>query len=210
MDTANEQDIRYLDSVDFHGHFMSMGLHPYSLGTMPIHDSVERIRSHAQELVAIGECGLDSTIGIDMAEQIRSFVIQAELAEELRKPLIIHCVRSHEQILQVHRMMKPSIPWIIHGFNRTYSIARVLQEHGLILSIGRELLTENHHMRTSFQEIVQFPFFLETDGKEITIEAMYSEASALLTMKTEHITSLIEQHFQNVYGTNITHSPTLE
>ena len=51
-----------------------------------------------EKVIAIGECGLDRRSPICMKTQEEILDVQVGLAEELRKPLIIHCVKAYSEI----------------------------------------------------------------------------------------------------------------
>jgi TatD DNase family protein len=48
---------------------------------------------------------------------MRAFEAQAFMAEEYQKPLIIHCVKAWNEIVELHKKNKPAVPWIFHGYN---------------------------------------------------------------------------------------------
>lgn len=116
----------------------SVGIHPWRAHLATPEAWAELGRLAASPLVvAIGEAGLDTLRGPALAEvQTPVFVRQAELAETLGKPLIIHAVRSWQQLIALRRSMRPSVPWIIHGFRGNPQLARQLLDHGFDLSLG--------------------------------------------------------------------------
>ena len=89
---------------------------------------------------------------------------------------------------------------VIHGFNRTESIALKLLDQEILLSIGKELVDPGHPISNVFNKIAEYPFFLETDGKDIAIQTLYQQASDMLDMSIEAISANIASHFQQVYG----------
>lgn len=114
--------------------YYSVGIHPWEADASQL-AALETIAAD-KRVVAIGECGLDKLRGPDMQSvQMPVFVAQAQLAEKLGKPLIIHCVRAYGEVMTLHRRMQPSVPWIMHGFNRSDNLARQLTEAGIYLSI---------------------------------------------------------------------------
>lgn len=77
------------------------GVHPCHANTW-FADSPDIIRQHAQQIVAIGETGLDyfhKDISIDI--QTNSFTEQCQLAKELNKPIIIHCRDAFEDTYNI-------------------------------------------------------------------------------------------------------------
>ena len=71
----------------------SVGIHPWDVTPdaplQRLFEGFEKLAARP-ETVAIGECGLDRLRG-DYASQNAVFIRQAEYAEALSKPVIIHC-----------------------------------------------------------------------------------------------------------------------
>lgn len=201
LDPARLMDGTVLSDIVQAGHHFTLGLHPQSILDMNIEEFRMMVKTNADSLLAIGECGLDTFVSTIMQEQIDAFKQQAYLAEEYGKPLVIHCVRSHDQILQLHQEIKPKKSWIMHGFNRNEHIARALINHGIVLSFGKELLNEQHLLSTYLSELKDIPFLLETDGKDIRIEQLYEHCSHLLGIDIRTLKQRIATHFTQIYGT---------
>lgn len=87
-------------------------------------------------VVAVGEAGLDTLRGPAINVQLPVFERQARLAEAVGKPLIIHAVRAWQQLITLHRRMRPAQPWIIHGFRGKPELARQLVAQGFHISLG--------------------------------------------------------------------------
>ncbi len=117
--------------------YYSIGIHPWLVDKS--NDAVvERLRTLAADprVVAIGEAGLDARRGADMSLQMPIFKMQAQLASQLDKPLIIHAVATFPLIISLKRDMQPHVPWIIHGFRGKPQLAQELLRHGFYLSVG--------------------------------------------------------------------------
>lgn len=200
IDASNFEDLGSIPDIKSKGHGFTIGLHPMSYNAMTFESVSSIIHQYRDDVLGIGECGLDTRLDITRQKQIELFTAHAELAMEVHLPLIIHCVRSHDDILHLHRRLKPSNPWIIHGFNRSESIAIKLLDQGILLSIGKELLDPRHPISNFFKKIAEYPFFLETDGKDIAIQILYQQASIMLNLSIEAISTTIASHVQQVYG----------
>jgi TatD DNase family protein len=210
IDASNSDDLCKIPVITSMGHKCSIGLHPMSFNAMSFELVSSIVDQYRDNIIGIGECGLDTRIDIPKGKQIELFTAHAERAKELHLPLIIHCVRSHDEIIALHKQIRPSNPWIMHGFNRTERIALQLLDQGILLSIGKELLDGRHPLSTFFKKIAEYPFFLETDGKDIAIQSLYQQASILLEMSIEAISTNIASHVQQVYGRIKSNSTTLE
>jgi TatD DNase family protein len=66
---------------------------------------------------ALGECGLDKITASDFELQKVVFKKQIQLSEKHQKPLIIHCVKAHQELIEIKKELKPKQVWIFHGFN---------------------------------------------------------------------------------------------
>ncbi|MBI4991792.1 MAG: TatD family hydrolase [Candidatus Harrisonbacteria bacterium] len=114
---------------------------------------IEKLRTLALDpkVVAIGECGLDyyrlATSDERLATSIKDrqkevFLKQAELAEELGKPLMMHCRPSkgtddaYEDLLKILNP-KPSTPNpIVHFYVGSLEITKKLVEAGFYFTFG--------------------------------------------------------------------------
>ncbi len=123
------------------GLLCSIGLHPWdTTATEADHRVIDAIEARAAAdpaIVAIGEAGLDRLRGAPLEVQLPLFRRQAEIAGRLGKPLIIHCVRAYPEILRLHKEMRPSVPWIFHGFRaNTQTAAQILARPLTFISMG--------------------------------------------------------------------------
>lgn len=135
-------------------------------------------------IVAIGECGLDALRGADMDTQIKIFEKQIELSELLQKPLILHCVRTHAKILEMHRSIKPRQEWIFHGFRLRPTIASDLLSEDINLSIGE------HFNEQSLKIIPNERLFLETDESLLDIQDIASKISKTINLPPDSIVNI--------------------
>lgn len=123
------------------GQSYSVGIHPWSLAAGDPPDEVwgalEAAVSHPQ-VVAVGECGIDLLKGGPLFRQLNVFRRHVDLSEAAGKPLVVHCVRAHDHIAQLRREIKPAQPWTVHGFRGKPSIARILLDAGLYISLGEK------------------------------------------------------------------------
>lgn len=116
----------------------SVGVHPWNAGADDIDRRLYTVARFAalNRVLAIGEAGLDKLKGPDLDRQIDVFMRQASIAEHVQKPIIIHCVKVVDELLAVKNRLRPTVPWIYHGFRGGPEQARQLLSHGLKLSFG--------------------------------------------------------------------------
>jgi TatD DNase family protein len=83
--------------------FPALGYHPWSLAISGIRDTMDHIRDHLDQAVALGEVGLDYKISVSRELQMWVFRDLLELAWSSKKPLIVHCRLSHAEALELVR-----------------------------------------------------------------------------------------------------------
>jgi TatD DNase family protein len=98
------------------------------------------------KVVAIGECGLDYYhLKEDSIEkQKKTFIEQIELAKETSKPLMVHCRdgqksgvgRAFDDLLEVLKESRLSIPFVSHSFVRDLKLAEELLKLGSYFSFN--------------------------------------------------------------------------
>lgn len=118
------------------GKLYSAGIHPWNAAETT-QDDFNSLARMAREpwIAAIGEAGLDKLRGASLSTQSEIFERQALLADEVGKPLIIHCVRCWSELLAIMKRLRPKSPWIIHGFRGKPELAKQLLEAGCYISL---------------------------------------------------------------------------
>lgn len=115
----------------------AVGVHPWHTAccTHAMLSALEAAATHPQ-VAAIGETGLDSLQGAPIGTQIEIFRLHIELAERLGKPLIVHMVRTSQDVLKLWKESQRLIPWAIHGMRGNLNVAYKLMEAGFYFSFG--------------------------------------------------------------------------
>lgn len=182
--------------------FYSLGIHPWFIDRQDCKTSLKIIESalhNDPNMLAIGECGLDKSAGAPFPEQEPVFKAQLELAERYRKPVVIHCVRAFNELLRIKRVLKPSVPWIVHGFNNKLSIASSLLERGCYLSFGKALLHDGSHAAKVLPFVPWDRFFLETDDSGLAIGSIYQAAAKILQTDLSDLQRQLEYNFKRIF-----------
>jgi TatD DNase family protein len=190
--------------------FASAGLHPWFLTKENFKIDFEKLSQLVdnQNIIAIGECGLDKLKGEDLAFQTMAFEAQIRLAESVSKPVVIHCVRAFNEVIALKKRLKPTVPLIIHGFNKNEKILGGLIRHDFFISIGAAILpkngqnTEGSLLSKNLHQIPLERLFFETDDAEnMGISEVYLAASAVLNLDLKDLKSIIYENFKIVFKT---------
>jgi TatD DNase family protein len=170
----------------------SIGIHPWHIDMASMND----VRKYANQpaIVAIGETGLDKIIAKNEHEfrlQQELFSAHAELSEKVRKPLIIHCVKAWDELLRTYKIIKPAMPWIIHGFRGKDILASQLMNAGLYLSFGTLYHMEALKIAWQRQRLL-----IETDDKRTDIRDVYEQIADDLNISEETLSEAIGVFFK--------------
>ena len=152
--------------------------------------------------MALGECGLDKRIDIDIALQIEVFEKQIALAEQYQKAIVLHLVSAFDELIEIKKRLKISVPMIIHGFSKSEQLAKQLIENGFYLSFGKYLL-RNPELKNVFENIPNDKFFLETDTIDESIEDVYKIASEYKKITILEMQEIINTNFETVFKNKI-------
>ncbi len=179
----------------------SIGIHPWYIVEDRIDEDLAIIESKLtlENCLAVGECGLDKRIEVPFELQINVFEKQLLLAEANKKPVIIHCVAAFQEVIDIKKRLKISIPMIIHGFSKNLETAQQLLNNGLYLSFGKYLL-RNPELESVFKNIPDDRFFLETDTIEEGIREVYQLAAQYKNIDVETLQAQVSQNFHQVFS----------
>ena len=184
-----------------HGCF-SYGIHPWELDDAEFQAEkalqIVEEKLKLPQVLTLGEAGLDKMHKASFERQIELFERQIELSEALQKPMILHDVRSHNEIIALRKKRKVKQPWIVHGFSGTEQDIKQLIGQRIYLSVGESLLHPERKIHKSFKFIDLDYLFLETDMAEIEIESVYEAAANLLEMDLSALQTRIFASFARI------------
>lgn len=183
----------------------SIGCHPWFLQKNDYETHLQILEEIAQndKVWAIGETGLDKSICVDFLLQLEVFKKHILISEQAKKPLIIHCVKAYSEILMLHKRLRPTQNWLVHGFRANKQIASQLQEKGIYLSFGEALL-KSPQLQETFSQIQTEYFLLETDESSISIEKIYEKAAQIRKISIEELQKQIKKNLCKFFGEKIT------
>lgn len=178
----------------------SIGIHPWYIDENRLENDLKVIEEKLQlkQCIALGECGLDKRIEVPVDLQIQVFEKQIALAEKYQKPLVLHLVAAFDELIEIKKRLKISVPIIIHGFSKNQQVAKQLIDNGFYLSFGKYLL-RNPELESVFKSIPNDRFFLETDTIEESLEDVYKLASKYKSIPTEDVIEIVNSNFKTVF-----------
>ncbi|MDP3729594.1 MAG: TatD family hydrolase [bacterium] len=179
---------------------------------------IQRLRTLAEDpkVVAIGECGLDyyrimnNELGIKESQK-NVFLQQIQLAQELQKPLMIHCRPqkgtddAYENLLDILKNTKHATP-IIHFYVGSPAITKKLVDAGCAFTFGG-VITFSRDYDESINIIPIDRLLVETDcpyvaplayrGQQNEPSLIVETVKKLAELKGISFDNIVEQFYNN-------------
>ena len=177
------------------GGWYSVGVHPWQASEAETERALallERLVLHPQ-VVAVGEAGLDRLAAAPMPVQEAVFCRQARLAEAVGKPLIIHLVKAADELLRLRRVLRPTVPWVIHGFRGKEALAAMWMRHGCLLSFGARYREE------ALCGLPADRLLLETDESGADIDGLCERAALLRRTTPADLRERVEKNVAGIF-----------
>ena len=190
--------------------FVSVGLHPWEIMSKEENNASLVMMEDALEfdhVIFVGECGLDKRTDKNFEEQMRVFEAQAFMAEEYKKPLIIHCVKAYNEVVRLHRKIHPEMPWIFHAYSGSSQMTKQLAEENFSFSFGKILCKENAKVIDSFRLLPVDKIYFETDEGEKGIREIYEKGAYLRDIPLEQLKRKVWENFNRIE--NVSFDPAI-
>ena len=148
--------------------FATAGVHPHDSRNCD-DSALDQVRAltKSEEVVAIGECGLDFNRDFSpRPDQEKWFAAQVDLAEELQMPLFLHERDAHQRFREILLAHRRSTPAVLHCFTGTRDELRASLDLGLCIGITGWICDERRgiHLRELVREIPLDRLMIETDA----------------------------------------------
>ena len=218
MGTCLESSRRTLDlASSYAGVYAAVGVHPSDVKDVNERTIREIAKLTAEpKVVAVGEIGLDYfREGAPRKTQRRWFREQIRVAVEVKKPIIVHCRESADDIYEI---LEEEKAWraggVIHCFTGDEEQARKFLDIDFHLGAGGAItFSRSEELREVFERVPIERVLLETDspylappphrGKrnEPAYVARVAETLAELHgMSTEEVTRLTTENVRRLFG----------
>lgn len=190
------------------------GLHPMWVSEVSeeqIELGLHQLAQQIQFAQGVGEIGLDarSEYAFHWGKQMEAFRSQLEIAGLVRRPIVLHVVRCHHEVLQVlwlHRELLSG--GFVHAFSGNREIAKQYLDLGLLVSLGGRV---THSNQADFKELIRWlpkeAFLVETDSPDQKIKnwprslnypvALLDIARAIAELRGESVESVLLQSSEN-------------
>lgn len=185
--------------IDIHTHLASEATTIRAVGTHPwLADRGLVLNEEEISLAdAIGEIGLDRACSVNWEDQIRVFNAQLEWAGKYQKPVVLHCVKAFEEVMQtINGRRLPAV--IFHGFIGSKEQAVRALKAGYYLSFGRRTLTS----RKTIDALRLTPLnrlFVESDEDPTPIAQIYAEIARLREVSIDTLIEHTTLNYERIF-----------
>lgn len=192
--------------------FYGAGLHPWWLKHVKISGPqlAEAISRELQkpDCKAIGECGLDTLMGLPVEQQLPLLHAQLALAKEEQRPIILHCVKAHNALIRALKKYALSAGGVIHAYSGSYEQATQYWRMGFYLGVGGTITySRANKTRDAVSRLPLEALLLESDAPDMPLEghqgqrnspaALVSIAQTLAELRGQPLIEIAQQTSAN-------------
>ena len=177
IDLATSLDARRVAAEEPQRVLWTAGLHPHDAAKWPEEGS--RLAALAADAVAVGECGLDFYRDLAPRQmQLTAFREQVELANELGKPVVIHCRDAFADMYDVLADAGLGQRAVMHSWTGGRRWTRRFRDLGAVFSFaGMVTYPTADTIRLGIGELPPERVLVETDSPFLTPEPFRRQAN---------------------------------
>ena len=175
----------------------SVGFHPWNEVDSLTAEDFGRLAECAlhPQVLAVGETGMDALRGAPLNIQANVFLRHLQVAASVGKPVVIHSVRTAQEILAVRRKSGlVGVPLAVHGMRSNANVARLWLDAGCYLSFGA---------RFNPAALIATPIdrlLIETDDSDTSIDQVAQLVSGTLGMPTNELIGHVINNVHRLLG----------
>lgn len=183
------------------------GEYPLKFADFDIDEEIDFIRKNKNNIAAVSEVGLDFVNGED-SQQIEDFEKMIRLAEELKKPIVVHSRKAEQKCIEMLENSKLK-KIVMHCFSGKKSLVKRIADNGWFLTTPTIVVRSQQ-----FQDIVKnvpiSQLFCETDSPYLSpykeqlnepafIVESYSRIAEIKGMEINEVVNNIYMNWQKVF-----------
>lgn len=160
---------------EYEGLYYCLGIHPWYIDEHSESDlqALEQsFRVRPDHCVGVGECGLDRLHGT-LEDQYPWFEAQLDIAASVHMPIVVHSVRTHDEVMEVLKRKRFAGRVLVHGFSGSYQQACKLVDLGCFIGVGGVVTLERaKKTRDALARLPVDSLILETDAPDMPPEGV--------------------------------------
>ncbi len=170
-------------SHELPGCYYALGIHPWWISKIATDPLALQFYAYQMSLlvdedkagnqprcIAIGEAGLDKNIDSPIEQQLDLLDWHIDLANQFHLPLIVHSVKTHNELIAHCKKHPPLNGGVVHAFSGSYETAMQLIDLGFYLGVGGTISYERaQKTRATFARVPLEWVLLETDAPDMPL-----------------------------------------
>ena len=186
---------------------MESGEFPAKFSDFDVDGEIDFIRKNKNNIVAVSEVGLDFVNG-ESRQQIGDFGKMIKLAEELKKPIVVHSRKSEQKCIE---MLESSglKKVIMHCFSGKKSLVRKVAGNGWFLTVPA-IVVRSQQFQDIAKNISITQLFCETDSPYLSpykgqwnepafVMESYKKIAEIKQMDINEVANNIYMNWQKVF-----------
>ncbi|MDD4974065.1 MAG: TatD family hydrolase [Bacteriovorax sp.] len=186
----------------------SLGIHPWEL-TLPFNEAqwaekfLKLKKAFNLKTLAIGECGLDRRREGIVDCKIQEIVLgwHMDWAQEVQRPLILHCVKAEADLIALLKSRKYKGRILLHDFSGNFETAQAFLKYDCFFSFGSKLFNPSSRASVVMKSLPRDKIFLETDDqKDFSIKDIYQKAGSDLNIDEKNCEEIFLSNLINFFS----------
>lgn len=178
----------------------SVGVHPWraDVAEEQLQEAYSRIEKCVRTagFVAVGECGLDWVSVVPRATQLVVFEQLLKLAHRLSVPVVLHCVRAFEEVVQSLR--KWGVERVVfHSFIGSAQQAERVAREGYFCSFSPRSLASSRTCE-AISRVAPSAIFIESDESAEPIASIYKRVAELRDCSIEELQQIVYDNYKRL------------
>lgn len=177
--------------------------HPFTVA-----DCLAEIKKHRNDIVAIGEVGMDFAMAEDKETQREHFQQVIDLAVEIKKPLIVHSRKAEQEVIEMLSKSKAKV--LLHCFSGSKKLFLEGLKHGFYFSIPVNIV-RSHQFQTWVKEAPLSHLLTETDAPYLGVNRddrnescnvihTVNKIAEIKQMDPQEVANAIYGNYQRLFG----------
>jgi len=181
----------------------SVGIHPWHITEKwgeQLRQLRESLKTKSLMPIAFGEIGLDEYCDIPVSLQREVFTAQLEIAEEFHLPVVLHAVKSFDEITKVIKERKKIPQWVFHWYSGSIEQMRQLAKLNCFFSFGKEIVVGHKNRVSVLKETPIEKVLFETDDWEESVSRVYQASATHLKYDIDELKKQISKNMLSAFS----------
>lgn len=191
--------------------------YPRKIDAFDYKKELEWIKKNKEVCISIGEVGSELQVVKEHKDfekikqaQIEVFEAAIKLAEEIKKPLVLHTRGGELEVIEILEKHKPKIPVILHCFGGRKSLIKRAADNGYYFSVPA-VIKRLQHFQTLVEIVDLKQLLTETDAPYLApiagersepkdVAGTVEEIARIKKLSKEEVAEQIWENYKLVFG----------